>query len=152
VKVAVFWVVAPCSLIEIYQHFRGVYCLHHQRPEVVSILASYSGGPAFKSRPGHRLSSEVFPGFSLAIALHVFQLLYRLIFKICTWTWPFRSKHGLQKVTVSCTDVTIDCSCVGSVASCGHTHWWLEAATSLSHIGLPPVTQLINAVCYNRNS
>jgi hypothetical protein len=29
-KMAVFWVVAPCSLIEIYQHFRGPCCLQHQ--------------------------------------------------------------------------------------------------------------------------
>jgi hypothetical protein len=27
---AVFWVVAPCSLVEIYQRFRGRGCLHHQ--------------------------------------------------------------------------------------------------------------------------
>jgi hypothetical protein len=29
-KVAVFWVVASCSLVEDYQHFRGPYCLHDQ--------------------------------------------------------------------------------------------------------------------------
>jgi hypothetical protein len=29
-KMAVFWVVAPCSLIEFYRHFRGTCCLHHQ--------------------------------------------------------------------------------------------------------------------------
>jgi hypothetical protein len=29
-KMAVFWVVAPCSLIEVYQRFRGPCCLHHQ--------------------------------------------------------------------------------------------------------------------------
>jgi hypothetical protein len=29
-KMAVFWVVAPCSLVEVYQRFRGPYCLHHQ--------------------------------------------------------------------------------------------------------------------------
>jgi hypothetical protein len=23
---AVFWVVAPCSLVEVYQRFRGLYC------------------------------------------------------------------------------------------------------------------------------
>jgi hypothetical protein len=28
-KMTVFWVVAPCSL-EVYQHFRGLYCLCHQ--------------------------------------------------------------------------------------------------------------------------
>jgi hypothetical protein len=29
-KVAVFWVVAPCSLVEVYQRFRGPSCLYHQ--------------------------------------------------------------------------------------------------------------------------
>jgi hypothetical protein len=26
---AVFWVAAPCSLVEVYQRFRGHCCLHH---------------------------------------------------------------------------------------------------------------------------
>jgi hypothetical protein len=26
-KMTVFWVVAPCSLFEIYRRFRGAYCL-----------------------------------------------------------------------------------------------------------------------------
>jgi hypothetical protein len=30
VKMTVFWDVAPCSMIDIDRHFRGVYCLHHQ--------------------------------------------------------------------------------------------------------------------------
>jgi hypothetical protein len=29
-KMAVFWIVAPCSLVEVYQRFRGPCCLHHQ--------------------------------------------------------------------------------------------------------------------------
>jgi hypothetical protein len=29
-KIAVFWVVAPYSLVEVYQRFRGTCCLHHQ--------------------------------------------------------------------------------------------------------------------------
>jgi hypothetical protein len=29
-KMAVFCVVAPCSLVEVYQRFRGPCCLHHQ--------------------------------------------------------------------------------------------------------------------------
>jgi hypothetical protein len=29
-KMAVFWVVAPCSLVEVYQRFRGPFCLHYQ--------------------------------------------------------------------------------------------------------------------------
>jgi hypothetical protein len=32
-KMAVFWDVAPCSLVEIGQRFRGAYCLHHQGDE-----------------------------------------------------------------------------------------------------------------------
>jgi hypothetical protein len=30
---AVFCVVAPCSLVEIYQRLRGPCCLHHQHPD-----------------------------------------------------------------------------------------------------------------------
>jgi hypothetical protein len=29
-KIAVFWDIAPCSLIEVYQRFRGPCCLYHQ--------------------------------------------------------------------------------------------------------------------------
>jgi hypothetical protein len=29
-KVAVFWVVAPCSLVDVYQRFRCPCCFHHQ--------------------------------------------------------------------------------------------------------------------------
>jgi hypothetical protein len=29
-KMAFFWVVPPCSLVEVYQRFRGTCCLHHQ--------------------------------------------------------------------------------------------------------------------------
>jgi hypothetical protein len=32
-KTAVFWVVAPCSLVEVYQRFRGPCCLHHHHPD-----------------------------------------------------------------------------------------------------------------------
>jgi hypothetical protein len=30
-KMSVFWVVAPCSLVEDYWRFRGVWCLYHQK-------------------------------------------------------------------------------------------------------------------------
>jgi hypothetical protein len=32
-KMDVFWVVAPCNLSEVYRHFRGDCCLHHQGDE-----------------------------------------------------------------------------------------------------------------------
>jgi hypothetical protein len=36
-KMAVFWVAAPCSLVEVYQRFRGPCCLHHQSDEDSSL-------------------------------------------------------------------------------------------------------------------
>jgi hypothetical protein len=33
---AVFWVVAPCSLVEVYRRFRGACCLHHQSNKCTS--------------------------------------------------------------------------------------------------------------------
>jgi hypothetical protein len=32
---AVFWVAEPCSLVEVYQRFRGSCCLHHQGDETL---------------------------------------------------------------------------------------------------------------------
>jgi hypothetical protein len=32
-KMAVFWVVAPCCLVEVYRRFRGACCLHLQGPD-----------------------------------------------------------------------------------------------------------------------
>jgi hypothetical protein len=32
-KVAVIWVVAPCSVVETDRRFRGSYCLYHQGPD-----------------------------------------------------------------------------------------------------------------------
>jgi hypothetical protein len=29
-KMAVFWTVAPCSLVEVYRHFRDACCFHRQ--------------------------------------------------------------------------------------------------------------------------
>jgi hypothetical protein len=32
-KMAVFWVAAPCSLVEVYQRSRGPCCLQHHHPD-----------------------------------------------------------------------------------------------------------------------
>jgi hypothetical protein len=37
-KMAVFWVVAPCCLVEVYRRFRGACCLHHQGGSVLIAL------------------------------------------------------------------------------------------------------------------
>jgi hypothetical protein len=41
-KMAVFWVVAPCSLVEVYQRFRGPCCLHYQGDKLMMEAASTS--------------------------------------------------------------------------------------------------------------
>jgi hypothetical protein len=37
-KTAVFWVVAPCSLVEVYRRFRGPRCLYHQTDGLLIVL------------------------------------------------------------------------------------------------------------------
>jgi hypothetical protein len=37
-KMAVVWVVAPCSLVEFYQRFRGPSCLHYQGNDLLIAL------------------------------------------------------------------------------------------------------------------
>jgi hypothetical protein len=38
IKMAVFWVVAPCSLVEVYQRFRGPCCLHNQGEGIIALM------------------------------------------------------------------------------------------------------------------
>jgi hypothetical protein len=33
-QMAVFWVVVPCSLVDVYRRFRDTCCLHHQGDEL----------------------------------------------------------------------------------------------------------------------
>jgi hypothetical protein len=33
IKMVVFWVVAPCNLVEVNKRFRGAYYLHHKGDE-----------------------------------------------------------------------------------------------------------------------
>jgi hypothetical protein len=34
---------APCSLVEVYRHFRGACCLHHQGDDVGDISVPHDG-------------------------------------------------------------------------------------------------------------
>jgi hypothetical protein len=48
VKMAVSWVVAPCSLVDVYRRFRGICCRRHQSYE-----ATYhpdDGGSSIRSQ------------------------------------------------------------------------------------------------------
>jgi hypothetical protein len=54
-KMAVFWVVAPCSLVEVYQRFRGPCCLHYQPwSALISLL------PTKVSAEGHLRIKSLF--------------------------------------------------------------------------------------------
>jgi hypothetical protein len=46
-KMAVFWVVALCSLVEVYWRFRGARCLHHQGDEDALLLLFQCESPGF---------------------------------------------------------------------------------------------------------
>jgi hypothetical protein len=37
-KMAVFWVAAPRSLVEVYQRFKGPLCLHHQGDLLITLM------------------------------------------------------------------------------------------------------------------
>jgi hypothetical protein len=39
-KMAVFWVVVSCSLVEVYRSFRDACCLHHQGNEALMMEAA----------------------------------------------------------------------------------------------------------------
>jgi hypothetical protein len=41
-KLLVFWVVAPCRLVEVYQRFRRPYCLHHQGDDSSQFTRRYN--------------------------------------------------------------------------------------------------------------
>jgi hypothetical protein len=40
-KLAVFWVVVPCNLVEVYRRFSGSFCLH-QRGDVSRMMVGAS--------------------------------------------------------------------------------------------------------------
>jgi hypothetical protein len=40
-KMAVFWVVEPCSLVEVYQRLRGPCCLHHQGARMMEAARTF---------------------------------------------------------------------------------------------------------------
>jgi hypothetical protein len=48
-KMAIFWVVAACSLVEVYQRFRGPCCLHHQGERYIFDIYFFEVGNAVNS-------------------------------------------------------------------------------------------------------
>jgi hypothetical protein len=52
-KMAVLWVVAPCSFVEVYQRFRGPCCLHHeattQKTAIFILVAVRTSNPIYET-------------------------------------------------------------------------------------------------------
>jgi hypothetical protein len=69
---AVFWVVAPCSLVEVYQRFRGPCCLHHQ-----GVLPDYT---ALHPR---RQSSSFLHDVSILAAHSILCFLFSYFVRVC---------------------------------------------------------------------
>jgi hypothetical protein len=44
-KMTVFWVVAPCSLVEVYRRFTGICCLQHQSSKFIQTCNIIHYGP-----------------------------------------------------------------------------------------------------------
>jgi hypothetical protein len=51
-KTAVFWVAAPCSLVEVYQRIRGAYSLHHRGVESTSTRLHEANNTDDSQTPG----------------------------------------------------------------------------------------------------
>jgi hypothetical protein len=59
-KMAVFWAVTPCSLVEVYRRFRGACYLHHQGDESGADDSLADGEDVPKIRCGGRISGTIF--------------------------------------------------------------------------------------------
>jgi hypothetical protein len=66
-KIAVFWVVAPCSLVEVYQRFRGPCYLHHQGESQQTAIFAF---PSLQ-RTSTRRTSEYCLGTFTAVNLFI---------------------------------------------------------------------------------
>jgi hypothetical protein len=76
-KMAVFWVVAPCSLVEVYQRFRGPCCLHHQGSPWL---------PDYTALQPRRQSSSYFLFSSFAT---IFAFLYLFVYSFLSFLESF---------------------------------------------------------------
>jgi hypothetical protein len=81
-KMAVFWVVGPCSLVEVYRRFRGACCLHNEGNELLIALMMATASTSETSVNFHQTTQRNNPEDS---HLHLLSYLYPKTFrlKIC---------------------------------------------------------------------
>jgi hypothetical protein len=73
-KMAAFWVVAPCSLVEVHQRFRGPCCLHHQGDRPTTQKTAIFVGQLLRDysvQYTRRLSSSIHLQYSCVINMHI---------------------------------------------------------------------------------
>jgi hypothetical protein len=109
-KMTVFWVVAPCSLVHVYRCFRGVCCLHHPHGDggskhlwnVGKILPDYMA-----QHPRRRSSSipnyTAFSHFMSGKLEYHTQLLIRHVFcsKVRCWRPSMHTQDALRSKETS---------------------------------------------------
>jgi hypothetical protein len=100
-KMDVFWAVAPCSLIEVYQCFRGPCCLHHQGDEYCTAVQ-----PRRKPSDGKLQNSCMKHGEHTSN-----NNLYNLkLFPAPYCHSSNRERHGWTSVVFTCTSPPV-CAC-----------------------------------------
>jgi hypothetical protein len=77
---AVFWVVASCSLVEVYRRFRGACCLHNQGDEFTHLYCTRLHGAATQKTAifilfAVRTSNPTY--FAVRISIKYAQLVYK---------------------------------------------------------------------------
>jgi hypothetical protein len=86
-KMAVFWVVAPYSLVEVYQRFRGpccLSCLSTQKTAIFGLTAVRTSNPKDVPSACKHVTSDWMNGFSSTITGH---FAWRPIFFSSAWKW-----------------------------------------------------------------
>jgi hypothetical protein len=121
---AVFWVVAPCSLVEIDRRFRGASCLHHQgdqRPDDAGSSTSVSFYQTTRRNiPGSQPSS------TLLLFLILSLLLNQLLFISCYY-WNVNSLSN--NVKSSQTWFVVKIRAGNNVWSVGQLKWIMSNLT-----------------------
>jgi hypothetical protein len=78
-KMAVFWDIAPCSLVKIDRRFKGAYCLHHQVNFYQTTRRNNPEDKSSSSSPSH-MSQQVTAIIGLAaLTMYPSQSEYRCI-------------------------------------------------------------------------
>jgi hypothetical protein len=105
---AVFWVVAPCNLVEVYQRFGGTCCLHHQSAMTSETLANfYQTRRRYNPEDSHLRTHhrENLKSYYYYCLFSMVTKLWEVFFQHFTWQ---KSDHGERAVSVkTCVHVLI---------------------------------------------